>query len=164
MYEIKNLNIWKASSDYYIFRYTDKVLYRRLNTKGEEISMSDKCQKVFDEILTLVPTANFSEIKKRRGGRLRFPIFINEKLRVTDLEALELSVRSINCLHRVGYRTIGDLVEAIESSEDLKKIRNCGAKSIDEIMENLFCYQYCQIDVSGRINYINNVLELNNIK
>ena len=89
------------------------------------------------------------------------PIYINEKLRTTELEALELSVRSSNCLHRAGYRTIGELVEAIESSEDLKKIRNCGAKSIDEIMEQLFCYQYCQFDTPQKIKYIKKVLELN---
>ncbi|MGN0513764.1 MAG: DNA-directed RNA polymerase subunit alpha C-terminal domain-containing protein [Lachnospiraceae bacterium] len=123
--------------------------------------MSDKCQKVFDEILLLVPTSRFSEIKKNRGGKLRFPIYINEKLKSTDLNALELSVRSSNCLHRAGYRTIGELVEAIDSSEDLKKIRNCGTKSIDEIMEQLFCYQYTQFDTTEKVKYIHKVLELN---
>lgn len=160
MYDIKNLNIWKASSNYNIFRCRDKVLETDVS-KRKEISMSDKCQRVFDEILTLVPTAKFSEIKKNRGGKLRFPIYINEKLRTTELEALELSVRSSNCLHRAGYRTIGELVEAIESSDDLKKIRNCGARSIDEIMEQLFCYQYCQLDTPQKIKYINKVIDLN---
>lgn len=160
MYDIKNLNIWKESSNRNIFGCKDKVLEVDV-PKRKEISMSDKCQRVFDEILTLVPTAEFSEIKKRRGGKLRYPIYINEKLRTTELEALELSVRSSNCLHRAGYRTIGELVEAIESSEDLKKIRNCGTKSIDEIMEQLFCYQYCQLDASQKIKYIHKVLQLN---
>ena len=160
MYDIKNLNIWKASSDHNVFRCKDKVLEIDVS-KGRETFMSEKCQKVFDEILTLVPTANFSEIKRRRGGKLRYPIYINEKLKSTELEALELSVRSSNCLHRAGYKTIGELVEAIESSEDLKRIRNCGAKSIDEIMEQLFCYQYSQFDTPQKIKYINKVLELN---
>ena len=123
--------------------------------------MSDKCQRIFDEILMLVPTADFSEIKERRGGKLQYPIYINEKLRNTELDALELSVRSSNCLHRAGYTTIGELVEAIESSEDLKRIRNCGAKSIDEIMEQLFCYQYSLLDTSQKIKYIQKVLQLN---
>lgn len=123
--------------------------------------MSEKSQAVFDEILSLVPTANFAEIKRRRGGKLRFPIYINESLMETDLDALELSVRSSNCLHRAGYHTVGELVEAIESSEDLKKIRNCGAKSIDEIMEQLFFYQYNLLGNERKIRYINKVLELN---
>lgn len=162
MYDIKSLNIWKENSNNNIFRCRDKVLEIEAS-KRKEISMIDKCQKVFEEIVTLVPTANFVEIKERRGGKLRYPIYINEKLRTTELDALELTVRSSNCLHRAGYKTIGELVEAIESSEDLKKIRNCGAKSIDEIMEQLFCYQYCQLDTPQKIKYINKVLKLNSV-
>ena len=162
MYDIKSLNIWKENSNNNIFRCRDKVLEIEAS-KRKEISMIDKCQKVFEEIVTLVPTANFVEIKERRGGKLCYPIYINEKLRTTELDALELSVRSSNCLHRAGYKTIGELVEAIESGEDLKKIRNCGAKSIDEIMEQLFCYQYCQLDTPQKIKYINKVLKLNSV-
>ena len=160
MYDIKNLNIWKASSNHNIFGYRNKVLETEVS-KGRENIMSEKCQNVFDEILTLVPTTKFSEIKKNKGGKLRFPIYITEKLRETDLEALDLSVRSSNCLHRAGYSTIGELVEKIETFDDLKRIRNCGDKSVKEIMEKLFCYQYCQLDTPQKIKYINKMIELN---
>ena len=123
--------------------------------------MSEKFQNVFDEILTLVPTGEFSEIKRRRGGKLRFPIYLDEKLKITEIDALELSIRSSNCLHRAGYMMIADLVESINGTEDLRKIRNCGKKSVDEIMEQLFCYQYNQLDTSKKIKYIKRVLELN---
>ena len=122
--------------------------------------MSKKCQEVFNEILTLVPTARFSELKKTRG-KLRFPIYITDELRNTEIEALELSVRSSNCLHRAGYSTIGEVVESINGYDDLKKIRNCGAKSVDEIMEKLFCYQYCSLEPKQRMKYILKVLECN---
>ncbi len=160
MYDIKNLNIWKASSNYNIFKCKEKVLEIEASNR-KEISMSDKCQEVFNEILMLVPIADFAEIKKRRGGKLRYPVYINEKLKTTELEALELSVRSSNCLHRARYKTIGELVEDIETGEDLKKIRNCGAKSIDEIMQHIFCYQYSQLDTQQKIQYIKKVIELN---
>ena len=161
MYDIKNLNIWKAGSNHNIFGYRHKVLETEVSKRREIIIMSEKCQSVFDEILTLVPTAKFSEIKKNRNGRLRFPIYITEKLRETEIEALDLSVRSSNCLHRAGYRTIGVLVETIETFDDLKRIRNCGEKSVREIMENLFCYQYCQLGTQQKVKYIHKVLELN---
>jgi DNA-directed RNA polymerase alpha subunit len=124
--------------------------------------MNDKCKSVFEEMMVLVPVADFMEIKKRRHGKFEFPVYLSEKLRNTELEALELSVRSSNCLHRAGFKTIGELVESIDGSEDLKKIRNCGSKSVDEIMEQLFCYQYCQLEAAQKIKYINSVLELNN--
>ena len=123
--------------------------------------MSERCQMVFDEILRLVPTNRFSEIKKERGGKLVFPIYITDALMTTDLEALELSPRSSNCLHRAGFKTVGELVLAINGPDDLKKIRNCGAKSVNEIMEQLFCYQYCQLGPERKVRFIKRVLEMN---
>ncbi len=117
----------------------------------------------YDEILTLVPTADFAAIKKQRGGLLRFPMYINSRLMEADIEVLELTIRSSNALHRAGYRTVGEVVEGIDGAEDLRKIRNCGTKSINEIMEKLFCYQYSLIPMDGKVKYINRVLELNNI-
>lgn len=48
--------------------------------------MNDKCKSVFEEMMVLVPTADFMEIKKRRNGRLKFPVYFSEKLRNTELE------------------------------------------------------------------------------
>lgn len=123
--------------------------------------MSERCQEVFDEILRLVPTNRFSEIKKEKGGKLVFPIYITDTLMITDLEALELSARSSNCLHRAGFKTVGELVLAINGPDDLRKIRNCGTKSVDEIMEQLFCYQYSQLAPERKVRFIKRVLEMN---
>ena len=123
--------------------------------------MNEKCKRIFEEMEMLVPTADFMEIKKQRNGKLKFPIYINEKIKTTELELLELSVRSSNCLRRAGFKTVGELVEVIEGSEDLRKIRNCGSKSVDEIMEQLFCYQYCQLDTPQKNKYINKLIDLN---
>ncbi len=143
----------------------DQVTTVRKHMKCEQWKsiMSEKSQAVFDEMQCFVPAANLAEIKRRRGGKLRFLLYINQKLMEAELEVLDLSMRSGNCLHRAGFRTVGELVEAIEGSEDLKKIRNCGAKSIDEIMEKLFCYQYSLISAEGKVKYINRVLQLNSL-
>ena len=160
MYDIRNLNIWKAGSDENIFGCRDKVLEADVS-KEREIIMSEKCRKIFEEMISLVPAADFSEIKRNRDGKLKFPVYMNERINKTEISALELSVRSDNCLHRAGYNTIGQLVESIESGEDLRRIRNCGSKSIDEIMEQLFCFQYGQLDISQKIKYIHKLLRLN---
>ena len=160
MYDLKNLNIWKRTSSNDIFRYKDKVL-KVDGFSGRENIMTDKCQTVFDEILRLVPNARLREIKEKNDGKLKFPIYMKESLKETGIDVLELSVRSSNCLHRAGFNTIWDLVDTIETMDDLRKIRNCGSKSVNEIMEQLFCYQYCQLDATQKIRYINKVLELN---
>ena len=125
--------------------------------------MNEKCQKIFEEMEMLVPNADFMKIKKQSNGKFQFPIYINEKIKTTELEILELSVRSSNCLRRAGFKTIGELVEAIEGGDDLRKIRNCGSKSVDEIMEQLFCYQYGQLSEGQKVKYINRVVEMNSV-
>ena len=60
-----------------------------------------------------------------------------------------------------GYTTVGKLVDKINTREDLKKLRNCGEKTMDEIMEQLFCYQYSQLKEEKKVKYIRRILELN---
>ena len=52
-----------------------------------------------------------------------------------SIEFIELSSRSINCLKSENINTVRDLVKMAE--EDLKMIKNFGAKSMDEIKERL---------------------------
>lgn len=68
------------------------------------------------------------------------PVFVSdasERDRALDLpiEDLEFSVRSYNCLKREGINTVQQLVEQTEG--DLMKIRNFGAKSIEEVKDKL---------------------------
>ena len=51
------------------------------------------------------------------------------------IEALNLSVRSYNCLKREGVHTLGELLTRSEA--DLMDIRNFGQKSIDEVKDAL---------------------------
>ena len=52
-----------------------------------------------------------------------------------QVEDLDLSVRSYNCLKRAGIHTVRQLVEYSEN--DLLNIRNFGAKSIEEVKDKL---------------------------
>ncbi|MGM0381407.1 MAG: DNA-directed RNA polymerase subunit alpha [bacterium] len=53
----------------------------------------------------------------------------------TEVDELELSVRSSNCLKNVGIETLGDLVQRTE--EQMLETRNFGKKSLEEIREKL---------------------------
>ena len=53
----------------------------------------------------------------------------------TPIEALELTVRSFNCLKREGIHSVGELIGRSEA--DLMDIRNFGSKSIDEVKAKL---------------------------
>lgn len=52
-----------------------------------------------------------------------------------SIEEMDLSVRSNNCLRRAGINTVGDLIN--KSEDDLKKVRNLGTKSLEEIIKKL---------------------------
>ncbi len=52
------------------------------------------------------------------------------------IEELHLSVRSYNCLKRVGIHTLG----ALAAIEDLSGVRNMGKKNIEEITEKVLEY------------------------
>lgn len=125
--------------------------------------ISPKCKAIFEEINSLAPNLDLMKIRENNGGRFAFWISINDRMRNTKIEMLELSQRSSNCLHRAGYETIGELVENINSRDDLKKIRNCGEKSVNEIMEQLFCYQYSQLGPERKMWYIGKLVEMNKV-
>jgi len=101
------------------------------------------------------------ELKEKHGGQFRFLLHLTDRMRDTPLEALELGQRSYNCLKRAGYSTIGELTDAISGSQDLKNIRNCGAKSVREIMEQLFLFQYTSLKPEKQEAYLREVVQMN---
>jgi DNA-directed RNA polymerase subunit alpha len=60
------------------------------------------------------------------------------KILITNVDDLELSVRSHNCLKAANIKTMGDLVRKDES--EMLKFRNFGRKSLAELMEIVDTY------------------------
>ena len=60
------------------------------------------------------------------------------KLMELPIEDMDLSVRSYNCLKRAGINVIADLLK--KSKSDMFKVRNLGAKSVEEVINKLESY------------------------
>ena len=58
------------------------------------------------------------------------PVFI-----MGNIDELELSVRSYNCLKRAGINTVEQLCN--KTPDDMMKVRNLGKKSLDEVLLKL---------------------------
>ena len=58
-----------------------------------------------------------------------------DKVLEMNLDELELSVRSYNCLKRAGINTVEELCN--RTSEDMMKVRNLGRKSLEEVLSKL---------------------------
>ena len=55
-----------------------------------------------------------------------------------NIEDMDLSVRSYNCLKRANIHTVEDLTKKTE--DDMLKVRNLGRKSLDEVINKLISY------------------------
>ncbi len=58
-----------------------------------------------------------------------------EKVLEMNIDELELSVRSYNCLKRAGINTVEELIN--RTPEDMMKVRNLGRKSLEEVLAKL---------------------------
>ena len=80
---------------------------------------------------------------KKREERIRSRIIFEGNYKNIDIEQMDLSIRSYNCLKRYGIDNIGDILDKCKSTSDedltnfLNKVRNLGQKSINEIISRL---------------------------
>lgn len=58
-----------------------------------------------------------------------------DKILEMNIEELDLSVRSYNCLKRAGINTVQELIK--KTPEDMMKVRNLGRKSLEEVEQKL---------------------------
>lgn len=61
-----------------------------------------------------------------------------QKVLEMNIDDMDLSVRSYNCLKRAGIQTVEDLTK--KSEDDMLKVRNLGRKSLDEVIAKLESY------------------------
>ena len=89
--------------------------------------------KVMTEHLSLF--IDLSEATKNTQVMVEKEESMKEKVLEMSIEELELSVRSFNCLKRVGISTVEDITNKTES--EMLKVRNLGKKSFDEVTNKL---------------------------
>jgi len=88
--------------------------------------------KILKDQLTVF--INFEEEAETQEEEIRTEPAFNENL-FRNVDELELSVRSANCLKNADIRHIGELVQKTE--QEMLKTKNFGRKSLNEIKEIL---------------------------
>ena len=78
---------------------------------------------------------NLSENAKTAEVMVEKEVDESEKVLEMNIDELELSVRSYNCLKRAGINTVEELTN--KTSDDMMKVRNLGRKSLDEVLTKL---------------------------
>ena len=85
--------------------------------------------KVLSEHLRVSENAKTAEVLVEKADDEK------EKVLEMNIDELELSVRSYNCLKRAGINTVEELTN--RSAEEMMKVRNLGRKSLDEVLAKL---------------------------
>jgi DNA-directed RNA polymerase subunit alpha len=127
-YLVENTRVGQlvSSERLYIELWTDGSL-------GPSEAISESA-KVFKEHLSILVGLN-PELQDSPIMLEREEVPKEKDILKLTIEDLDLSVRSFNCLKRNGINTIHDL--ANKSEDDIRKLRNLGQKSLEEIMDKL---------------------------
>ena len=130
-------------------------------------TMIETNEKIAAEMNKYLNDITVEELMKKRNKMFHYKVMFNKLELANDIDVLNLSQRSYNCLKRAGVYTIGDLINKYDtkpgatSREQLKEIRNLGAKSANEIIINLFFYHFLTIPENERAAYMDNLVKEN---
>ena len=114
-------------------RQVEQKAIRKLRHPANLIRMS---VVAYEDYAKLVAENQDLKNKLEYVEKNALPEYEEKKIEETRIEDLELSVRSFNCLKRVGIRTVGDIVN-FSKTRGLEKCRNLGRKSFQEIADKL---------------------------
>ena len=120
-------------------------------------------EKIVEEIYQKMERNGMIETKIEYFGEnaeMELPFY--DYAKNTSIEDIGLSVRSFNCLRRVGIDTVGKAVIALREN-DLLHIRNLGLKSRNEIYVTVCNFGYKSLDESIKKDFIRSLLKLNTL-
>lgn len=114
-------------------------------------------EKVYEQInqkgLVIAVKSNF-------GAKAKIKMFFSDEFCNKNIEELNLSVRSYNCIKRAGINKVDKLIDAISESK-LYSFRNLGQKSIAEINQKLYQSCYDNMSEESKRNFIKMLFDVN---
>ena len=132
-------------------KFRRKVIYKQIRADVGKI-LSDLCKRKGIEIIAAEACPDHVHMFVR----------IPPKYSVSEVMGYLKGKSSLMIFDR--HRTVGDIVNKISCGEDLRAIRNCGTKSIDEIMLWLFLYNYECLGPEMKKKSMTELAELNGIR
>lgn len=135
-----------------IYTPVQRVKYDVEKTRHEEFADLDKLIIELETNGSVTPKEAMGIAAKMMINHLEVVVELSEKAKEEDymvereseqssqtlemqIEDLDLSVRSYNCLKRAGIHTVQELTQKTE--EDMMKVRNLGKKSLKEVKQKL---------------------------
>ena len=129
--------------------------------------MTELSENVTREMNKYLNATTIEEILLRNKKYFHYKVNFTQSQKQLDIEVIDLSQRSYNCLRRAGINTIGELVNNYytkpneSSKSQLRKTRNLGVKSANEILLNLFYYYFLTLSESEKLEYMKEIVREN---
>ena len=108
------------------------------------------------EEIGLVPTLNAVF-----GKTVKVKIPFTKRACETQIDDIEFSPRANNSMKRGSVFTIGEIIDIINGEDGLKRIRNLGTKTENEIKTRLLVYAYDRLTDNEKKMFFYDVLEEN---
>lgn len=108
------------------------------------------------EEIGLVPTLNAVF-----GKTVKVKIPFTKRACEAPIDDIEFSPRANNSMKRGSVFTIGEIIDIINGEEGLKRIRNLGTKTENEIKTRLLVYAYDRLTDNEKKMFFYDVLEEN---
>ena len=124
------------------------------------VTMIKLNEDVAREMNKYLKDTTIEEILLRRKELFHYKVYFSKVEMANDIDVLDLSPRSYNCLKRAGVHTVGDLINNFDtkpgatSRKQLRGLKNLGQKSADEILMNLFYYHFLTLPEKDRASYM----------
>ena len=108
------------------------------------------------EEIGLVPTLNAVF-----GKTVKVKIPFTKRACEASIDDIEFSPRANNSMKRGSVFTIGEIIDIINDDDGLKRIRNLGTKTENEIKTRLLVYAYDRLTDNEKKMFFYDVLEEN---
>lgn len=128
----------RSKSSVLFFDYDDYAqMQQQIQNKREQLSNTiENLTDLLSQVKWLIDNKEEVTVAEAERILLQHEETKNDLVgKYTEIVDLDLSVRSINCLRRAGFKTVEELANL--TVEKLMKIRNLGRKSLKEILEKL---------------------------
>ncbi len=120
--------------------------------------------KIIEEIYDAIDEFGLMAVLGRLfGAGTKIKVCFADTACKTEIEQLDLSVRSYNCLKRAGLHTVEKVIDAM-ADDSLCKIRNLGQNSRAEIRVKIYEFGYKSLGKTGRKLFIKDLLDINKDK
>lgn len=94
------------------------------------------------------------------GKTIKIELPFSDSLCNSKIDDINFSTRSLNALKRSNIFTIGELITILKNDE-LKKVRNLGVKSYNEIQTKTMVYGFENLSENGKKRFYKRLVELN---